>query len=80
MLYNLLNVDEAWCFILDELLDKQQFKDGVQHEDGVRFYTGMYHTPVERWWAGETFLRQRKKSSSSPRAAGVIGPLNLPVC
>jgi hypothetical protein len=32
----------------------------------------MYHTPAEHWWAGETFLRQRKKSSSSPRAAGVI--------
>jgi hypothetical protein len=31
----------------------------------------MYHTPAEHWWAGETFLRQQKKSSSSPRAAGV---------
>jgi hypothetical protein len=32
----------------------------------------MYHTPVECEWAGETFLRQQKKSSSSPRAAGVL--------
>jgi hypothetical protein len=32
----------------------------------------MYHTPAERWWAGETFLRQRKKSYSSPCAAGVL--------
>ncbi len=32
----------------------------------------MYHTPPECWWAGETFLRQRKKSSSSPCAAGVL--------
>ena len=26
MLYNLLRLDEAWCFILDELLDKTTVK------------------------------------------------------
>jgi hypothetical protein len=42
MLYNLLKVNEAWCVILDELLDKQQFKDGVRREDGVPFYSSSY--------------------------------------
>jgi hypothetical protein len=41
MLYNLLKVGKAWYFILDKLLHKQQFKDGVQREDGVRFYTSI---------------------------------------
>ncbi len=39
MLCNLLRLDKAWCFILDELLEKQQFKDGVRCEYGVQFYT-----------------------------------------
>jgi hypothetical protein len=38
MLYNLLRLDEAWCFILDELLDKKTVQ-GVGREDGVRFHT-----------------------------------------
>ncbi len=40
MLYNLLRLDEARCFILDELLDKATVQ-GWSGEDGVRFYTGM---------------------------------------
>ncbi len=28
MLYNLLSVDEAWCFILDKLLDKTTVQGG----------------------------------------------------
>jgi hypothetical protein len=39
MLYNLLSVGIALWVILDKLLDKQQFKDGLRHEDGVLFYT-----------------------------------------
>ncbi len=39
MLYNLLRLDEARCFILDELLDKTQFKYRVQRDAGVRFYS-----------------------------------------
>jgi hypothetical protein len=31
----------------------------------------MYNTPVEHGWAGESFLGQQKKSSSSPQAAGI---------
>jgi hypothetical protein len=38
----------------------------------------MCHTPAEHWWAWETFLRQRKTSSSSLRAAGVC-TYNIPV-
>jgi hypothetical protein len=37
----------------------------------------MYHTATGRGWAGETFLRQRKKSSSSPRATGAFVSLSF---
>ncbi len=39
MLYNLLKVDEAWCFILDKLLDKTTVQGGSAAEDRVRFYS-----------------------------------------
>ncbi len=42
MLYNLLKVNEAWCFILDELLDKTTYSSRMEcgvNEDRVRFYS-----------------------------------------
>jgi hypothetical protein len=39
MLYNLLSAGIALWVILDKLLDKQQFKDGVRREDGVQLYS-----------------------------------------
>jgi hypothetical protein len=41
----------------------------------VYYQPNLCTTPVE-WWAGGTFLKQRKKSSSSPRAATVPGGTN----
>jgi hypothetical protein len=55
MLYNLVTVGEASWVILGKLLDKQQFKDVVQHEDVVQFYNSSTSSKAQHSTAASQF-------------------------